>query len=248
MPGRIIISQYNNSAQYLLTQKTQMGTQMFIDRVRTGMVRIIRWLEKHEGFWFPAVKWLLDRLFRTISIGYRLNACFDKKSLGGPWVSEFYQFLWVLIGLCWIAVIEWPVLTCSAWIVLGLIVVFYRVFEILLFSIHWLLVAEGPVESYRRSLLAFLLNLCEVSIFFAIAYLLLGCVDPLQGAWSVLFEGLRSVFSLKTASTQCNSCWSQGLPGLQLIISWVLVALIVANLVSAISRGEKTKKKGSDAV
>jgi hypothetical protein len=130
--------------------------------------------------------------------------------------------------------------------VLGLIVAFYRVFEILLFSLHWLLVAEGPVESYRRSLLAFLLNLCEVAIFFAIAYLLLGCLDP-QGAWSVLFESLRSVFSLEAVSNQCNSGWSQALPRLQLIISWILVALIVANLVSAISRGEKTRKRGNDA-
>lgn len=184
---------------------------MSIDKVRTvraRMDRVIRWLKKHDGFWFPVVRWLLDRLFQTISVGYRVNVCFEKKSLGGSWVSEFYQLLWVLMGLCWIAVIQWPVLTGSAWIVLGLIVAFYRVFEILLFGVHWLLVAEGPVESYRRSLLAFLLNLCEVGIFFAIAYLLLGCIDPLQGAWSVLFEGLRSVFSLKTASAQCNSCWS----------------------------------------
>ena len=212
---------------------------MSIDKVRTRMVRIIRWLKKHDGFWFPAVRWLLDWLFQTTSVGYRVNVCFEKKSLGGSWVSEFYQLLWVVIGLCWIAVIEWPVLTGSAWIVLGLIVAFYRVSEILLLSIHWLLVAEGPVESYRRSLFAFLLNLCEVSIFFSIAYLLLGCVDPLQGAWSVLFEGLQSVFGLKTALTHVNSCWAQGLPRLQLIISWVLVALIVANLVSVISRGEK---------
>lgn len=212
------------------------------------MSRIIRWFQKHDGFWFPAIRWLLDRLFRTLSVGHRLNLCFEKKSLGGPWVSEFYQLVWVLIGLCWIALIERPVLTGSVWVVVGLIVAFYRAFEILLLGIHWLVVAEQPVESYRRSLLAFLVNLCEIGIFFAIVYLLLGCIHAPQGAWSALFESLRSVFSLETSSGQCKSGWPQVLPRLQLAISWILVALIVANVVGAIDRREKRWKKGNDAV
>ena len=44
------------------------------------------------------------------------NALLDRKSLGGPWVSEVYQLLGVLIGLCWIALIERPVLTSTVWI------------------------------------------------------------------------------------------------------------------------------------
>lgn len=212
------------------------------------MSHIIRWLQKRGGFWFPGTIWVIDRFFRTLSVGHRLNVCFEKKSLGGPWISEFYQLFWVLIGLCWIALIDWPVLTATPWIVLGLAVAFYRVFEILLFSLHWLLVAEGPVESYRRSLIGFLVNLCEVAMFFAIAYLLIGWFDPPQGAWSALFQSIRSVFSLETLSSQHKSGWPQALPRLQLGISWILVALIVANVVGAIDRGEKKRKIGNDPV
>jgi hypothetical protein len=221
---------------------------MLVDKITTRICRAIGWLRKRNGFWFPIVVWLLDRLFRTISIGCRINAWLEKKSLGGPWVSESYQFFWVLIGVYWIAVIEWPVLTGPVWIVLGCVVAFYRILEIFLFGMHWMLVAKGPVESYRRSLLTFLLNLCEISIFFTIAYLLLECVDTNQNPWSVLFEGLRSVFGLKMMSTHCSGPWLKTLPRLQLIISWGLVALLVANLVSAISRGEKTGKKKENGV
>ena len=207
-----------------------------------------RWLQHCGGFYFPAVKWTLDRLFHTLSLGDRLNYFLIRKSLGGPWVSEVYQLSCVLIGFCWIALIEWPVLTATGWIVLGLIVVFYLIFEILLFSLHWLLVAEGPVESYRRSLLGFLINLCEVGIFFSIAYLLLGWFDPPKGAWSALFESISSVFSLQKLSGLREEKLPQALAQFQLVISWILVVFIVANVVGAIGRGEKKRKLGDDSV
>ncbi len=212
------------------------------------MSRIAHWLQKRGGFWFPAVRWFLDRLFRALSLSRCLNAYLHRKSLGGPWVSELYQLFVVLLGLGLIALIEWPVLTGSVWIVFGLIVAFYRVLEILLFSLHWLLVAEGPVESYRRSLLGFLINFFEIGLFFAIAYLLLGWFDPPKAAWSALQESLGSVFSLETLSSLREARGPQALALLQLGISWGLVALILANVVSAIDRGERTRKTGGDSV
>jgi len=208
------------------------------------MLRIARWLRVRGGFWFPAFKWLLDRLFRAFSLGHQLNNFLERKLLGGPWVSEVYQLLSVLIGLCWIALIERPVLTAIYWIVFGLVVVFYRILEILLFSLHWLFVAKRPVESYGRSLLGFLINLCEIGIFFAIAYLLLGWFDPPQGAWSGLFKSLSSVFSLQPLSGLHEARCPRVTAWFQLAISWVLIVLIVANVVGGISRGEK-KLKGT---
>jgi len=198
-----------------------------------------KYFHERGGFWFPFVKWIIDLLYCYSSLGRLLNELFKRKSLGGPWVSEVYLLLNILIGLCWIAVIERPVLTAIGWIVLGLIVVFYRIFETLLFILHWLIVAEGPVESYRRSLLSFLINLFEIGIFFAIAYLLLDCFDPPQDAWSALSKSVCSVFSLKKMSGLCEVGWSKALALFQLCISWTLVVLILANVVGAINRNEK---------
>ena len=212
------------------------------------MSHIVQCLQKFGGLWFPAVRGSLNRLFRALSLGHRLNVYLDSKSLGGPWVSETYQLFVVLIGLACIALIEWPVLTGTAWIVCGLVIAFYRVLEILLFSLHWLLAAEGPVESYRRSLLGFLINLCEIGIFFAIAYLLLGWFDPPKAAWSALWESLVSVFSLETPLGLSKANGPELLAKLQLGISWVLMALIIANVVGAIGRNEKTRNTGADSV
>lgn len=206
------------------------------------MLRVARWLKNRNGLWFPAVVSLIDRLFCFLSIGYRLNVYFDRKSLGGPWVSELYLLIGVLVGIFWIAMIEWPFLTGPVWIVLGLIIVVHHVLEIILFSLHWLLVAEGSVKSSRRSLLCFLLNLCEIGIFFTIAYLLLGWFDPPQDAWVALYHSLSSVFSLDVLSGLRDTGWPQVIARLQLAISWVLVVLIVANVVGAINRGEKPQK------
>lgn len=224
-----------------------MNPSRSINDVMNCMLFIVRRLQNCGGFWFPAVRWFLDRLFRTFSLGHRLNAFLDRKSLGGPWVAEVYEMLSLVIGLLWIALIEWPVLTTTAWIVFGLLVVFYRVLEILLFTLHWLFVAEGPVQSYRRSLLGFLINLCEIGIFFTIAYLLLGCFETPKGAWSALLENLSSAFSLEKVSGLHQARWIQVIAWFQLAICWVLVVLIVANVVGAIGRGEKTQKSGDDS-
>jgi hypothetical protein len=205
------------------------------------MFGMIQRLQNYGGFWFPAVKLSIDRLFRTLSLGYRLNDYLDKKSLGGAWVSEVYGLLGPVIGLLWIGLIEWPVLTGTVWIVIGLLVVFYRVLEILLFTIHWLFVAEGPVKSYRRSLLGFIINLCEIGIFFTIAYLLLGCFVPPKSASSALYENLGSAFSLERVSGLRQANWIHVIAWFQLAICWVLVVLIVANVVGAIGRGEKPR-------
>jgi hypothetical protein len=191
---------------------------------------------RYHGFWFPLVQWIINLLY-FFSLGRLANSYLERKSLGGPWVSEAYQLLGVLIGFCWMALVEQPVLTSKIWIVIGLIVAFYRVFEILLFSLHWLLVAEVPVVSYRRSLAGFLLNLVEIGIFFTIAYIILGWLDPSQSAWAALLESLRSIFTLKKVSGLPDEQLPQAVAWLQYVISWILVVLIVANVVGSIGRG-----------
>jgi hypothetical protein len=202
-------------------------------------LRMIQFLQSVDGLWFPAVKWILDRTLRYLSIGYRLNEVLDRKSLGGAWVSESYQSVSVGLGLIWIAFIKLPVLTGLVWRGLGAAVAFYRLLEIFLFSLHWLVVAKGPVESYRRSLAGFVLNLCEIGIFFAIAYLLLGWFDPPMGHWEALFSSVSGVFRLESLSKIKPGLWPQLFAGVKIVTSWLLVVLIIGNVVGTISRGEK---------
>jgi len=211
-------------------------------RIASWLESIARRLKNRGGFWFPAVKWFINRAYHFVSIGYRLNMYLDDKSLGGPWVSEFYQFVGVLFGILWIALIECPVLTGLIWVVFGLLLAFHRVAEIVLFSLHWLLVAEASVSSSRRSLLGFLLNLCEIGIYFTVAYLLLGWFAPSEDAWAALYASLSSVFSLTVPTGLRDAGWPQAIARVQLAISWMLVALIVANVVGAIDRSENSQK------
>ena len=217
------------------------------------MFQIAKWLKKRGGFWYPAIKRFLLLIFPKCSLGYYLNTKFKRKSLGGPWVSEIYLCLGGIVGLIWIAVIDMPVptslvpvltsLPCRVFFViltaLSIFISFYRVLEILLFSLHWLLVAKKPVESYGRSLLGFIFNLFEVGILFAFVYILFSLFDPPQDKLSALLKSVSSVFSLETISGLSNSRWPQILALLQLLISWLLVVTIVANVVGSIHRGEK---------
>lgn len=190
-----------------------------------------------EGFWLPFIEWILN-LALCLSIGNWLNKCLNGKS--NAYVSEFYQIFWVSIGLIWLGLIEFAVSASFSWRV-DAAIAFYRPFEIFIFSLHWLLVAKGRVGSYRRSLVCFIINLFEIGIFYAIAYLLLDWFDPQIDNWEAMRSSLSVVFRLETfANIKPNSLF-KFFDLMRIVISWTLIMLILGNVIGAINRGEKRK-------
>jgi len=247
-----IISPTNESPAADLQVVRQQRELRFMTELPHRFVAVRHWIAsllfrfriylKYRGLWFPVSQWLIGQGYRA-SLGRWLNLAFDRRSLGGPWISEAYQFLVILAGLAWLAFIDRPLLVGLWWSRAGALLAFYRPLEIFLFSLHWLLVAEGPVKAYRRSLIGFLLNLCEIGVFFAIGYLLLDWFDPPLTPLRALSASLRSVFTFSPLSEIAAGSLPKIAAVVQVGMAWLLGALILANVVGAIGRGEQANSE-----
>ena len=84
------------------------------------------------------------------------------------WVSEIYQLLSLVIGSVLLIFSQvagpWP-----------LVFYLYRTLDILLLYLQWILQASH-VFARRRRLVGFMVNLVEINIYFAGAYIALGCL------------------------------------------------------------------------
>ena len=103
-------------------------------------------------------------------------------------------------------------------------------------SLNWLFVDKGPVEDFRRSLAMFMVNMIEISLFLSIAYILL---HPNLNAWDTVVESFKAVFGLKHLTEINKIILNPYLALFQIIIFWLLYAVILANVVGGIRRGEK---------
>jgi hypothetical protein len=200
--------------------------------------KLIAALQHNEGLWFPLLTATIDRVYRMVSVGRWLNVSLEARGLGGWWVSEAYQLLWVVIGAVWLATIRVPLLTSAFWIPLGAIIALYRPTEIAVFSTHWLLVERGPVKDYRRSLACFLLNLFEVGVLGSVVYMLLGSFGSASSPWHVFQLSLAATFTLGTPEHLSPLGTSYAVAVFLRLVAWVVAAPILANIVGRISRSE----------
>jgi hypothetical protein len=206
------------------------------------------WFKQKGGFWFPALVWLIDKGYRRTSLGHGANRLAEKRCVHGPWVSEAYQFFVVLVGIAWIVLLRQPALTARGWVLLGAAAALYRPFEILLFGLHWLFVADKPVERYTRSLAGFLVNLGEIMIFFPIAFFLLDSYVGDPSRWSAVAASWRAILNLEATSLLADQSVAKILGWTQVLIAWILLVLILGNVVGAIQRGQKSSANENAAV
>jgi len=192
--------------------------------------------KQKKGFLLPVVKWLLTFIYKKISFCDWLNRRFNNH----PSVPEAYCLGSTIVGSLWLALIEQPVLTGAWWTFIGTVAALYLIGELLVFALKWLLGDRGPVESYRRSLLCFILNLFEVAILFTVVFWLMDAYMPTVSRLDALLQSLTCVFSPAMVDGLRG-----GVPGarilafVQLFVAWVLVVVILASVVGGIQRGEK---------
>lgn len=180
-----------------------------------------RWLAPAWALW----KWFWgSRLGATITVGGRSKL--------HPAVPEGYQLLMVAclaLGVACLPAAESAPTLYKA--IVGL--AWYRAWEILVYSLKWLLV--GPIEpeplfDHRRSLICFVVNIVEVSAAFTIVAL------PVERAqqgeqWAQVAANIAAAFRLEVPSGLL-----QPYASILAIEATVLVLFVLACVVGGIQR------------
>ena len=208
------------------------------------MKKISTWLVEKNGFWYTIFIWLIDKFHRSLSLGHHFNEFQNNRNAEGRWVSEFYQFIWVSSAVVWLFFIEQPILTGNYWRYLGIIIALYRPLELSIYILDWLFVKERKeVKSYTRSLAGFLLKMIEIGLFFAIAYIIFNSTDPNLSIFSIVKSNVIAVFKLKQMAGLADTYLISTLSDIQIVISWFLYVVILANVVGGIKQGEEADYK-----
>jgi hypothetical protein len=151
------------------------------------------------------------------------------------WASELYQLIALAGGLALIAWLPDPgrvqrLLKIS----LGVVALF-RLFEVMLFALHWVFVDRRPVKDFRRSLLAFSLGLIELAVFATL--ILFWCTGGFSGSrWALLYAVAGAVFT--QSLPRIEGIGAQLLLHLVIGEAWLLLLVVIAVVVSGITRGE----------
>jgi hypothetical protein len=215
----------------------RQGAEVIVS-VRT----LVKRLQDNEGLWFPRLARGLRWLYQC-GLGHQLNQALSKRELGGAWVSEAYQLASMAVAVVWLVLIQIPVLTSGVWMTIGAVVALYRPLEIAVFGLQWLLSTSAKVHSIRRSVAGFILNLIEVGLFCAVAYLVLGSFGPGATTWSVVLTSLAAVFSQELPPELSRDVWTRAIGLFQVAASWLLLVGTISVAIGGISRGEKPKRK-----
>jgi hypothetical protein len=200
-----------------------------------------------RGFYLPLLESILGVL-SAASPGTILNKAI-KKAVGSDhtpaWVSELYCVAWLIVEAALLALssVPWPralAIACS--IVLSL-----RLLDIVTFALHWVFVARGKLESYRRSLFSFLLNLVEVAVVAAALFRIARCTPGATTPWTALYAQLADLFSITLAREAQGGRFCSVVAHVELITAWILLLIVVTVVVSGITRGELNQDSGNRA-
>jgi hypothetical protein len=106
----------------------------------------------------------------------------------------------------------------------------YRPLEMFMFLVNWIFAHEDPLHSYKRSLAGFGLNVVEIVLYFAAAYVAAGCVDSVAVS---VYSSLRTVVTIGPTvvcdSSTCIRC--VGLLAAQIVVAYFLILVVVASAI-----------------
>jgi hypothetical protein len=210
---------------------------------------MIDWIDKRfsKGFYFPFLVGVL-RVLEKLSLGFWIKRYVKNRGYtdtsgekAPPWVSELYQFVFVVLGCIAIIFID---ALASNYIIknLGIFIFAYRIGDILIFTLNWIFVHDVRVHMYRRSIAGFFLNLGELAIYVLIISTLANCTTIYIGKYELIYQHLSGIlsFSLPKFKT-CFGC--QILSAAELFLSVLLILVVIAGLVGGILREEVSKNK-----
>lgn len=159
-----------------------------------------------------------------------------------PVLAETYQLLALLAALVLMAVIG---VLPRTWAQIVGVIALYRPFEILIVAINWLFIDRSPIHSYTRAMALFFINILEVVLFFAVAYVGLGCVRSVDGIGTALYSSLRTSVTIgptATAEPPVSLCCGSLLVS-QITLSYFLAVVVLAHAVGALRKREEVSKQ-----
>lgn len=148
-----------------------------------------------------------------------------------PEVAEVYQLLSFVLLLSCLAVaqpsgrLRW----------LFFLFAMYRSWEILAYALRWILVDRGPLHAARRSLIALVINILEVSAAAVVIQITFGKVAPTPNRWLCFRDAVEALvqFDRPPFLTEPFST-------IFVIESGVLVVFALASVVGAIQRDDQS--------
>lgn len=170
----------------------------------------------------------------------QLIALIKKKEEAPLWVPEVYALISLGLGICLLYFAE-PIHTLSirdgyCWI-LGLAI--YKIFETFFFWIQWVFL-ERTVYCFRRSLIGLFSNILELTIFFAVIFILSGCQ---AGSWlDIWYDSTMRIITFDSSIPDSGCLFCKWLVMAELVIADFLILTAIAFLGGALPKEEERGK------
>jgi hypothetical protein len=191
---------------------------------------LIRVLNRYlaPGVYVRYCRPVIKKLHEKVTIYSPLAKYIDKAGNEKvQWVGEFYQVFWVLTA-CLLFVFSRE--TSITWLI-GIVLI-YRIYELLLFVLNWLLIEKDPPHNTRRSLVGFLLIAFEMVILFAAAYSSHSCYP---GRRQAIYNALTTFVTIGPRSEEkINSSWCFVLGTAEIIFAYTFTILIIGTVASVV--------------
>lgn len=198
-----------------------------------------------KGLFIAAAAAILDTM-KSLSLSRALAHRLSKGAGPAPgkvhaWLGDAY------VTLCLCAEIVLAVLATDAslpgWLRWSMaLLVGYRLFELGVFLLSWLLVDAGPLHSYRRSIISFSINIAEVALLSTILDALVPC-GSLQG-FSAFWSHVSAMISLDGGDVLTRHGVCRAVSVVRFGFGVILMLLALATLAGGLIRAEIEHKPG----
>jgi hypothetical protein len=204
-------------------------------------MNFIEWLtekQPKQGYLLGGLKvtqqWLEIKCSLNSRINELIRAQIPQNHGKAPrWVSEFYLIFTIVIA----AIAYYLAVPVSGFQLIGILTVvfpLYLIAEVIVFLVGWVFVHETKLHSIERSLLAFILNMFELSLLFGTLEISIGNGLPQNGKLRHFFDGLVNIATV--ASPTVLTPIQGTLEIFRLFASLLLVLVIVGSLVGGVLR------------
>jgi hypothetical protein len=208
-------------------------------------IRKLNFLFPH-GFYAGPIRHLVQSLEDHLPNRYFIGHVRRKLDLKGDdpapaWVSEVYQLVSLILASVLIAAAPH---SNSAIKILMVLFAVIRLSEMFVFVLAWIFVHRSHVRSHRRSLAGFMVNFLEVVVFYGLIYVCLGLVKGPAPVSTALYTSIRTSVTIGPVSSTLEppDCPYAGFViGSQMVLSFTLFSIVVANAVGAIQRSSRPR-------
>lgn len=100
------------------------------------------------------------------------------------------------------------------------------------------------MHAIRRSLVMFIVNIFELSLYSTVVLILINCSEKIYSQWLILYENLSANFSLSLSPSINSTCCSIT-THFQLITAAALISITIASLVRGLREEIDDKKNNA---